>query len=83
MRTSLDVTHHVSKDWLPFILAKDLAFLFLVHFGKNCTSFSLNGVLNIRTGNISPQYYVAFDDIFSTLYHIKKVAVPLNWKNMV
>ena len=38
-------------------------------------------VLNIRTGHVPPQYYVVFDDIFSTVEHMRKVIVPGNWKN--
>ena len=45
MRTSLYVTHHAIKDWIPFFLAKDPEFWFLVSFGKICTPILLNGVL--------------------------------------
>ena len=45
MRTSLDVTHHGTLDYLPLFLTKDLLFLFLVFFGKICTPIFLNVVL--------------------------------------
>ena len=47
MRTSLDVTHHGSKDWFPLFPVKDLEFWFLVSFSKICIPVSLNGVLKI------------------------------------
>ena len=40
-------------------------------------------ILNIRTGHITPQYYVAFDGTFSIMEHKSKVAVPVNCKNLV
>ena len=35
-------------------------------------------VLNPRTGLVSPQYHVIFDDTFSTLGHLQSVAAPSN-----
>ena len=40
-------------------------------------------VLNTRTGNVSPQYHVVFDDALSTVEHIRKETFPGNWKNLV
>ena len=44
MTTSLDATHHDSKNWLTFFPEKGRAFWFLVSFGKICAPISLNGV---------------------------------------
>ena len=46
MRTSLDATHRISKDDIPLFLAKDLAFLFLVRFGKIHPYFAELGLKN-------------------------------------
>ena len=32
---------------------------------------------------LCPQYYVVFDDMLYTVEHMSKVAVPVNWKNLV
>ena len=45
IRTSLDATYHGSKDSLLLFLAEDLAFWFLVIFGKICTPILLNWFL--------------------------------------
>jgi len=40
-------------------------------------------VLNPKTGLISPQYHVVFDDDFSTVPHLRAGTVPENWKQLV
>jgi hypothetical protein len=40
-------------------------------------------VLNPRTGHISPQFCVAFDDLFTTVPYMKKSEVPPNWAELV
>ena len=40
-------------------------------------------ILNIITGHISPQYYVLFDETFSTVDHMRKGTVFVNWTNLV
>ena len=40
-------------------------------------------VLNPRTGLVSPQYHVVFDDTFSTISHLKNEAAPSNWQYLV
>ncbi len=40
-------------------------------------------VLNPRTGHVSPQYHVVFDDLFTTVSFIQKSKVPPNWANLV
>ena len=37
-------------------------------------------VLNLRTGHVYPQYHVVFDDIFSTVEHMRKGTVSGNCK---
>ena len=50
-RTSLYETHRGRKDWFPSFLARDLAFWFLVCFGKICTPISLNRVIIIYSNS--------------------------------
>ena len=40
-------------------------------------------VLNPRTGHVSPQYHVVFDDLFTTVAYMKKSEVPPNWTELV
>jgi len=40
-------------------------------------------VLNPKTGLVSPQYHVVFDDDFTTVPHLRKGTVPSNWKTLV
>ena len=40
-------------------------------------------VLNPKTGLISPQFHVVFDDNFSTVPHLRAGTVPLNWAELV
>ena len=40
-------------------------------------------VLNPRTGLVSPQYHVVFDNIFSTVPFMRSASVPPNWKTLV
>ena len=51
------------------------------HYHFNSGSVEL--VLNIITGYVSPQYHVLFDENFSTVYHMSKGTLPGNWKNLV
>ena len=37
-------------------------------------------VLNTRTGLVSPQYHVVFDDDFTTTKSLKTDTLPTNWK---
>ena len=39
--------------------------------------------LNPKTGLVSPQYHVLFDDDFTTVPHLRKVTVPPNWEKLV
>ena len=43
---------------------------------------SLAVVLNTINGHVSPQYHVVFDNILSTVDHMKKGTVPRNWKTL-
>ena len=40
-------------------------------------------VLNSRTGLVSPQFHVVFDDDFSTVPHLRKGTPPPNWAKLV
>ena len=40
-------------------------------------------VLNPKTGLISPQFHVVFDDNFSTVPHLRSGTVPKNWAQLV
>ena len=40
-------------------------------------------VLNPKTGLVSPQYHVVFDDDFTTVPHLQKGTVPSNWEKLV
>ena len=39
-------------------------------------------VLNRKTGHVSPQYHVVFDDTFSTVQHMRDGSIPSNWNEM-
>ena len=40
-------------------------------------------VLNPKTGLVSPQYHVVFDDQFTTVPHMRNLTVPSNWEQLV
>ncbi|KAL7466170.1 hypothetical protein ACHAXS_006459 [Conticribra weissflogii] len=40
-------------------------------------------VLNPKTGLVSPQFHVVFDDEFTTVPHLRKGTVPDNWAKLV
>ncbi len=40
-------------------------------------------VLNPRTGHVSPQFHVVFDDLFTTVPFTKNSEVPPNWAELV
>ena len=40
-------------------------------------------ILNLETGNVSPQYHLTFDDNFSTVEYLRKREVPPFWEEMV
>ena len=40
-------------------------------------------VLNPKTGLVSPQFHVIFDDDFSTVPHLRAGTVPENWSDLV
>lgn len=39
-------------------------------------------VLDLRTGLVSPQYHVVFDDTFSTVDYIRSAKEPSNWEKL-
>ena len=66
---------------LPIWEPRSITGVYLGHSPFHAVSVAL--ILNIRTGHITPQYYVAFDGTFSIMEHKSKVAVPVNCKNLV
>ena len=40
-------------------------------------------VLNPKTGLLSPQYHVVYNDQFSTVHHMKDLTVPPKWAQLV
>ena len=40
-------------------------------------------VLNPKTGHVSPQYHVIFDDDYSTLSYMRQSKIPPHWKKMI
>ena len=40
-------------------------------------------VLNPRTGHVSPQFHIVFDDLFTTVPFMNKSQVPPNWADLV
>ena len=40
-------------------------------------------VLNPKTGLVSPQFHVVFDNDFTTVPHLRKGTVPPNWAKLV
>ena len=40
-------------------------------------------VLNPKTGLVSPQFHVVFDDNFSTVPHMRNGTIPSNWEDLV
>ena len=48
-----------------------------------CHAGSVALVLNLRTGNVSPQFHVVYDDEFSTVPYLAGSVTPPNWENLV
>ena len=55
--------------------------IYVGHSPSHAGSVAL--VLNPRTGHVSPQYHVVFDDLFTTVAYMKKSEVPPNWGELV
>ena len=55
--------------------------IYVGHSPSHAGSVAL--VLNPRTGHVSPQYHVVFDDLFTTVAYMKKSEVPPNWTELV
>ena len=48
-----------------------------------CHAGSVALVLNPKTGLVSPQFHVVFDDNFETVPHLRSGTVPENWSHLV
>ena len=55
--------------------------IYLGHSPAHAGSVAL--VMNPKTGLVSPQFHVVFDDTFSTVPHIRAGTVPPNWESLV
>ncbi len=55
--------------------------IYVVHSQSHTGLVAL--VLNPRTGCVSPQYHVVFDDQFTTVPFMEKNKVPSNWAQLV
>ena len=55
--------------------------IYIRHSPSHAGSIAL--VLNLTTGLVSPQFYVVFDDTFSTVPYMDKKQVPPNWTSLV
>ena len=55
--------------------------IYLGHSPTHAGSVAL--VMNPKTGLVSPQFHVVFDDTFSTVPHIRSGTVPPNWAKLV
>ena len=63
------------SEWKP----TDISGVYLGHYHSHAGSVEL--VLHITTGYVSPQYHVIFYHNFSTFDHMRKGTLPGNWKN--
>jgi len=55
--------------------------IYVGHSPSHAGSVSL--VLNPKTGLVSPQFHVVFDDNFTTVPHMRNLTVPSNWDQLV
>jgi hypothetical protein len=55
--------------------------IYVGHSPSHAGSVAL--VLNPRTGHVSPQYHMVFDDLFTRVASMKKSEVPPNWTELV
>ncbi len=55
--------------------------IYVGHSPSHAGSIAL--VLNPRTGHVSPQFHLVFDDLFTTVPFMKKSEVPPNWAEVV
>jgi hypothetical protein len=55
--------------------------IYVGHSLSHASSVAL--VLNPRTGDVSPQFHMVFDDLFTTVLYMKKSKFPPNWAELV
>jgi hypothetical protein len=55
--------------------------IYVGHSSSHAGSVAL--VLNPCSGQVSPQFHVVFDDLYSTVSYLEKSEVPPNWANLV
>ena len=55
-----------------------------IYVGRSPSHASNVGlILNPRTGHVSPQSHVVYDDDFTTVPYLRTAAVPLHWAELV
>ena len=55
--------------------------IYLGHSPSHAGSVAL--VMNPKTGLVSPQFHLVFDDNFETVAHLRSGTVPENWADLV
>ncbi len=55
--------------------------IYVGHSPSHAANVSL--ILNPRTGHISPQFHIVYDDVFTTVPYLCTAAVPLHWAALV
>ena len=55
--------------------------IYLGHSPAHAGSVAL--VMNPKSGLVSPQFHIVFDDTFSTVPHIRAGTIPPNWEQLV
>ena len=66
-----------TPKWEP----RSHAGIYLGHSPSHAGSVAL--VLNLRTGHVSPQFHVVFDDEFSTVPYLSGETTPPNWDTLL
>jgi hypothetical protein len=55
-----------------------------IYFGRSPSHASNVGlILNPRTGHVSPQFYVVYNDDFTTVPYLRTTTVPPHWAKLV
>ena len=77
----LDTILQSNKDGLPNLKPRSLAGIYIGYPSFHTGSVAL--VLNPDNGQLWPQFYLLFDDEFSTVRFMRKGTIPQNCKDLV
>ncbi|MEY3108605.1 MAG: hypothetical protein RL730_956, partial [Actinomycetota bacterium] len=77
----LDSRAQVDSKNLPKWEPRARLAIYVGHSPAHAGSVAL--VLNPKTGLVSPQFHVVFDDNFSTVPHMRQGTIPSNWEQLV